>query len=354
MDCDFALLTPPAHVIAATLATSAGERNVPRGSLLRRSPAPCDGVAVEVLSTAGWYTVPNPAAPGDRGCVAAPALRPLGAEAFVALRDAPGLVAGELLAAAPTCEASTVRFDDRAVPLPSLAALRAITPESLARVESVRSTYTALFGPIGLHQTPWADEGYVGLPLPDVYDTARVEAEVAREGLDTPARREKVLVAAGPGYAHFWGADAAWSDIWARPETIIAVLRTAAGWAKACADAGGSEAQCRLQIGDLAWYDDVKPDPLGHKDHREGRCVDLRLFRTDGSAYEAWWNRPDDRSGAAAYDAVRTTAFLRWTAENVGITEGFFNDPAVLAAVPWLKPLAGHDDHVHVCLDADG
>jgi hypothetical protein len=27
----------------------------------------------------------------------------------------------------------------------------------------------------------------------------------------------------------------------------------------------------------------------------------------------------------------------------------FFNDPVVIAAVPGVRPLKGHDDHIHMC-----
>ena len=100
------------------------------------------------------------------------------------------------------------------------------------------------------------------------------------------------------------GSDARFSDVWAEPDFIDRLVDLAESWQNWCV--GNQIAQrehCTLQIGDLAWYNDRQPDPLGHKDHFSGRCVDLRLFRNDGSRYEAYWNRPDDRVGVeGGYD----------------------------------------------------
>lgn len=331
MDCALSIVLTEGFALDVPLDTPAGERRLPRGSLVRAADLPCDGVAVEVVSTAGWYRVPSPAIPGDRGCVAPGALAPTAGLRFIALADTTSAPAGALLDAPASCDAD-------------LAALRAIDAPTLRSVEAVRDTYVRLSGPLGLHQVPWTDWGYVGLPLPLVYTDARLAEEHARERLVTPAQRERAVAAEGPGYAHFWGADAPFSDIWARPETIAALLRVAAGWAAACGDPA-----CLLQVGDLAWYNPVKPDPLGHKDHFDGRCGDVRLFRTDGARYEAWWDRPDDRTGVSAYDPVRTGDFLAWVAANERVEEAFFNDPAVRARLAWVKPMAGHDDHVHLC-----
>ena len=105
-----------------------------------------------------------------------------------------------------------------------------------------------------------------------------------------------------------------------------------------------------VQFGDLAWYSDKRPDPLGHKAHFEGNCVDIRLFRDDGSRYEAWWNREDDRQEASGgYSRGLTTSFLEYAYANHKPTKVYFNDPEVHAAVPGVEAQPGHDDHIHLC-----
>jgi hypothetical protein len=90
---------------------------------------------------------------------------------------------------------------------------------------------------------------------------------------------------------------------------------------------------------------------LGHTTHHEGTCVDIRLFRSDGSRYEAYWNRPDDRPGHSdGYDPQLTAAFLNFATETVAIDKLFFNDPSVIAQVPGLEARSGHDDHIHLCV----
>ena len=170
----------------------------------------------------------------------------------------------------------------------------------------------------------------------------------------TPEQQSRGVVAVGPKragvavYDHFRGTDPPGVDTWATSATIEHLLRLASGWFDACSKTADPRL-CTLHIGDLAYVDDRRPDPLGHKDHYAGTCVDLRLFRTDTSRYEAWWNRPDDRTGRTVYDRSRTTAFLRYAYAHSPLGDVFFNDPPVIAAVPGVKPLKGHDDHIHMC-----
>lgn len=302
---------------------------------MRRTARACAaGEGVEVVSVAGW--VEGTAAPGDVGCVAR--VEPLGERVFVALADGPHVRAGETIR---TCLPGDA----------DLAVVRAVAPETLAGVEAVRATYAELFGQVPL--VPWTDWGRVGLPLTSL-SPAEVEAEWAREGLLTPEQRSRAVVARGPAWLHFTGVDAPGSDVWARPETIVAWMRLARGWLDHCVATGGDPERCTPQVGDLAWYNARDPDPLGHRDHAGGACVDVRLFRTDGSRYEAWWNRPDDRSGATPYDGARTADFLRWTLAHAPVGDVFFNDPRVVAAVPGVRAQPGHDDHVHLCFEIGG
>ncbi len=193
--------------------------------------------------------------------------------------------------------------------------------------------------------------GRVQLPLAVRYDAARLAEEVAREHLDTPERAEKAEIGVGPGGAwrHFLGADPAGTDCWADPVALVKLVHLAADWQAHCtANLGHDTDRCALMVGDLAFLDDRRPDPLGHKDHYRGDCVDLRLWRTDGSRYEAWWNRPDDRPGYGfAYDPATTRAFVAFAAARPDVSSLLFNDPEALGATP----ARGHDDHIHLCFD---
>ena len=82
--------------------------------------------------------------------------------------------------------------------------------------------------------------------------------------------------------------------------------------------------------------------------------MDLRLFRNDGSRYEAWYNRPDDRPGfeeTSPYSALLTGAFLKMAIEKQGATGVLFNDPEVIANVGNMGTAKGHDDHAHLCFE---
>ncbi|MFZ5479637.1 MAG: hypothetical protein ACOZNI_22920 [Myxococcota bacterium] len=339
LDCDLALVVPPGTDISVPLGTPAGVRELMRGSLVRRLDETC----LEVVSVAGWYTTARPAAPRDTGCVPAPGLtKPVTDEIFVALSYGDGLHSGDVLG--PLVDRKgACRFAGTALDVTQLRHVRAVAPAVWRDVEAVRAAYGEHFGELLPGGVPWTDTGRVGLPM-TAYSPAELAKEWEREGLSTPTQREKAVAAEGPAWTHFWGADLPWTDVWARPDTLVRFFALARGWAEACGDAPG----CVLSVGDLSWYDTREPDPLGHVGH-DGDCVDLRLFRSDGSRYEAFWNQPDDRTRLWAYDRARTIEFLRWATAHETLRDVFFNDPEVIAAVPGVNAQKGHDDHVHLC-----
>ena len=103
-----------------------------------------------------------------------------------------------------------------------------------------------------------------------------------------------------------------------------------------------------MKIGDIAWYNDKVPDPLGHKNHHKGTCVDIRLFRSDDSNYEAKWNKGDDRKGKGHhYDRELTSSFIKFVKRNFSPSDLIFNDPKIKG----ITRSRGHDDHIHLCFE---
>ena len=206
-----------------------------------------------------------------------------------------------------------------------------------------------LGGPVG-------QSGLVSAMRGKAHLDAEIAAEWEAEGLQTDEQREKATTALGPVidgepvFTHFTGADPRYSDAWGTPEAVAGLVSLAWGWRAACTSAGWSPRQCTLQVGDLAWYNQAQPDPLGHKEHFAGRCADLRLFREDGSRYESYWNQTDDRirDGSTGYSAGLTQAFLSYATQDHPIEAVYFNDPDV--SVPGIERRPGHDDHIHLCL----
>ncbi len=268
----------------------------------------------------------------------------------------PGLLLGPLVG----CDAETVRFGasaftaPRALPLAAVGNLRPLSAATLAALHGVQAAAMARVGPVDLASLSWSFGGRVRLPLVALDPDERA-AEHRREALLTADQQSRALTHRGPGAApawlHFTGTDPLESDAWGTPAAVSALIALAADWrdhcaARAAADPALDPAACVLQVGDLAYYDDRRPDPLGHKDHFAGNCVDLRLFRSDASRYEAWWNRPDDRPGRpAAYSRSLTAAFVDLALARDDVDQVLFNDPAVAAATP----ARGHDDHLHLC-----
>jgi hypothetical protein len=363
-DCDLAVIAPSGQLsgrspegaeITPGVAVEGGW--LATGSLVRLGPGCPTGRGVTVISESWHYRHPTlpPIPPGKTRCVSEADLAPLGGQKLIALSPAPdgegGLPPGTLLTDLTCTERGYAAAGHPDLSARQLAWVRPISLLQEASILAVQATYTAHFGPISLGEIPFTDWGYVGLPLPTRLSRLQIAAEVAAEELVTATQREKVTTDLGPVrdgvpvYTHFTGADPRYSDLWARPETITALLRLAARWSEQCQ--ADPPASCTLQIGDLAWYADQLPDPLGHADHHQGTCADIRLFRDDGSRYEAYYSRPDDRGRAGGYSAALTAAFLRLAAGEASVL--FFNDPAVISDVPAVRARSGHDDHIHLC-----
>jgi len=295
-----------------------GDRWLPRGSVVEAAVSECgERQGVRVLRVDPWHrtTAPEGAAlavAGDEGCVAPGALE---------------------------------RHE------PSVA-------EAAALTAPVAEAFEARFGAMAGYEVGATDWGRVSLPL-RYYAASEISAQYGPERLLTEKQQEKAVVAAGPVaadgtpvYLHFLGSDAPRSDAWGEPEMVAGLLALADGWFRHCVGALSPDmrARCTLQIGDLSWYGPARPDPLGHRPGHLGRCVDLRLFRADGSRYEAYWNRPDDREGVVGgYSQGMNLAFLRYALEHHPVSDVYFNDPAVHELIEGVEPLSGHDDHIHMC-----
>jgi len=379
--CELRVVRPPVEQpdAVAALVSSPGGGPVVRlsvGSLvLAGADEACgEDVLVRVVSGNYWYEVGDApvAKAGDRACVEPRWLQPVLEPWLLAMRSPPDtraedlLPAGSLLAVPPAgsnpCGTTSLRVGGEEVGLEALAFVRPVDEAQLRAVRRVQEAWTGHFGSLGLEGVPTTDWGFVGLPLVHFRSREEIRAAWEAEHLVTDAQREKVVTAEGPRredgapyYLHFLGADPRFSDLWARPETLVTLFALLHGWSDHCVAVLGRRPEvCTVQVGDLAWYNGRRPDPLGHSDHFEGRCVDFRLFRSDGSRYEAWWNRPDDRPGwPSAYDAELTRAFLAYALEHAPVARAFFNDPAVVRDLDGVEPAPGHDDHFHLCFSGE-
>jgi hypothetical protein len=296
-----------------------GEAWLPRDSMVSAATGECGEQArsVQVLTVDPWYRLPGVvlAQVGQTGCVPADALTQAGPSGGDPVADA-----------------------------------------------RIRAEYIDRFGALdatSIKSTPW---GRVALPMVHEFSAAELKQERVREKLQTPKQRERAVVAMGPMmdghpvYAHFLGSDAPRSDRWGRPETVIRLLELSRAWAVHCRTIlpatipDANPETCLIQFGDLGWYNDLRPDPLGHRDHYEGTCVDIRLFRTTPSRYEAWWNRADDRGPVhGGYSQALTAAFLSFALRTASPSVVHFNDPVVVGSVEAVTAARGHDDHIHMC-----
>jgi len=317
-----AALAAPTHRVEPAdreLGVGMGERWVPRDSRVQPVERACEEEeqGIQIVSVDDWYRLKGKTLVerDEIGCLPKAVLKPVA--------ESPGLSPSEL---------------------------------------QLRRSYEDRFGPIvasAIKSTPW---GRVALPMAHELSSSELDAEYRREGLLTARQKERAVVAEGPArdghpiYAHFLGSDAARSDRWGTLATVEGLLSLADAWSQFCRERlpevtpEANPASCLIQFGDLAWYNDARPDPLGHRQHYPGSCVDIRLFRFPASRYEAWWNRADDRAGErGGYSQVLTQSFLSFAVAHSSPSVVHFNDPVIVQAIPQVTASRGHDDHIHMC-----
>lgn len=113
------------------------------------------------------------------------------------------------------------------------------------------------------------------------------------------------------------------------PIMMQAILRVALEWQRID--------HRRIGIGNISRADAY--DDEEHGTHKDGLQVDIRPMRKDGSEIPVvWTDRQYDRAATAKIiELFRTFSPVRLV---------YFND----ASIPFVKPLAGHNDHFHVDL----
>jgi len=311
----------PIHRVAPDgrdgIGVAMGEKWVPRGSWVQLDEGDCqEGVSVRVTQVNPWYGAPDTdrVRAGDSGC------------------------------------------------LPSAVLSQSKGSEGSERAEQdVQDAFFRRFGPIDASKivsTPW---GFIALPMQHELTAVEREHEFAKEHLRTSKQRERATDAYGPSrdgvpvYTHFLGSDAPRSDRWGTPVFIVKLLAVFDEWAVHCREVLPSSVSsarpetCTVQVGDLAWYSDI-PYRLGHTTHFKGNCADIRLFRNDGSRYEARWNRGDDRpESTGGYSRELTQAFLEFVTTRFEPSVVYFNDPEIVKSISGVREAKGHDDHIHLC-----
>ena len=386
--CGLAWVTPRQGEFAVVHRLGPSYRSLSVGSLVRTHDASTcsDGeVMVEVLAVNPVYRVKKRplASVGSRGCIAADVVASVGAHRFVSQPSHPDeprvsdLAPGTLwppVVDTRGCERGSYRFGGHELTLQQMTSLRPIPDGDLLRVRSTVRALREAFPTIEPSWVLFSDWGRVSMPYARYHPAAERKETWEREHLVDEEQRGKGTSADGPpdgsepAFLHFVGGDERFSDIWGEPETIIALSKLALTWNRWCGrelaarDAADREAgrpvrfsatptNCTLQFADVAYYNAVRPDPLGHVTHFEGTCVDIRLLRHDGSHYEAFYDRDDDREGfRQGYNQALTLAFLELINRELEVERFYFNDPVALSTIRGLRPASGHDDHIHFCL----
>lgn len=230
----------------------------------------------------------------------------------------------------------------------SCVSLQPITDDNFSRLLQLQKTLDRLYQQkITLDSFEFNEWGLVRAPMQNL----PAGGDISRESFDK-------------SFVHYQGSDAVGTDDWMHPHTACAFMRLMNEWKQICSQ----EEKCIVQMGDAAFLTPGQKagaaiDPLGHRFHRSGTCIDIRPFRKDGKQ-----EKLDIRD--SFYDAKLTRKFIEFLMKR-GASPIYFNDPAMLNdkklsqalddpcsevddSVDLGKKLQncpGHDNHIHVCLN---
>lgn len=95
----------------------------------------------------------------------------------------------------------------------------------------------------------------------------------------------------------------------------------------------------KIGLGNVSLANGVRFEP--HSSHKSGLEIDIRPLRKDGKELPVIYTSPD-------YDRAATLRLVNLIWRSGVVKQVFFNDPTI----PEVKPLANHNDHLHVTLKA--
>lgn len=181
-----------------------------------------------------------------------------------------------------------------------------------------------------------------------------------------PNTREIVSHSIDLSYVHYKGGDPLHSDSWGHPDTICELISIAREWHQFCQNKlGKSKKQCTMQIGDISFITPGKmqsgKDPLYHKHHNDGTCVDMRPLRVDDA-----WIGTTINYDTLGHDSNLNKAFIDFVSER-NASPIYYGDQKILSRnskatrdCDMTNPnndldkgvlgCPGHMNHIHFCL----
>lgn len=139
------------------------------------------------------------------------------------------------------------------------------------------------------------------------------------------------LPPSGTGFVTYNPDNPPGSDRFGTAGFVQALIALGAEWAQ-------SEA-VPIGFGDMSRRNGTPFPP--HRGHKSGREVDLRPLRKDGQNAPIRWDQ------LSQYDRNKTRKLMELIKRREKNAQIFFNDP-VLIDLGLAKPLAGHDNHLHL------
>lgn len=144
------------------------------------------------------------------------------------------------------------------------------------------------------------------------------------------------LPSEGVGFYYFPGSDPPGSDNWGTKGTIKCIREVGKAWNKLHPKGP------RIGIGDISRRDDGLFE--GHKGHRNGKEIDIRLFRKDKE------EKASNIKTSAEYNRALTKEAILLFIKKCKVKLIYFNDKELIKTIPQVKPYPKHDNHFHVVL----
>ena len=160
-------------------------------------------------------------------------------------------------------------------------------------------------------------------------------------GFIIPSEKKKGFYKMPDAGGHYFGRLRV-GRLWGQISLILFLTRLSTRWAL-------MEPTRPFGLGDLA-HEDGRPMP-DHVSHFSGVGADIYVINKDGVQRNDYQNKTTWAD--KGYDRERTTKLAQLISElrnDFPMIQFLYNDPEVIKAVSGIRPLAGHDEHMHILL----
>lgn len=197
----------------------------------------------------------------------------------------------------------------------------------------------------------WNEEGMVSLPYFEIdEENPEIEKISTIKDLEGVGPQNRYFTFNEPGKEfknHM--------DRWGNAHAVCSIFALTQIWvSQVCASVAKDTAYCSPQFGDMAFHSPtvksqkqrsllgLSKDPIGHRTHSSGNCIDVRLLATNQFVHGFDVAKEDTN------DVLTTTNLFLKTAFELGAVDLFYAHPNSSTS-QFVRLKNDHADHVHLC-----